>query len=217
MARNPQFGWALAGASNLVGGFDSNVYTLERGTAIGPGTTQTFRSSQNPLDAVKQNNVQDGWNEYWKAKDTLDAALQTAGITSINSAAAAPLKELKAQFVADLQSRNKDWADAYNSGTDGSTALKFLAQAAEWVQQYPKLGERSDFRTLYEYMKARQIMQSALAKIGVSTIDSQTAQKAGLTDLWDQYTQGLVEADIGFSQMYTRARLDADNLKGSVY
>jgi hypothetical protein len=212
-----EFGWAFAGANNLVGQFDSNVYTLERGSQIDPSTTKTFRSSRDPQEAILQNAVQDGWREYAKATSIVESAAKNAGFKSVNSAGADNFKELKAKYVADLASRNKGWGAAYNSGLSGNTAVRFMSWAAEQVKEYPELGGRSDFQTLHKYMQGRQVMQEALAKLGVKSVTSQAAVDAGLADAWDKFTSTLVDGDLGFEQMWSRGRLENDNLAGGTY
>ncbi|PVU81317.1 hypothetical protein DDP54_15560 (plasmid) [Cellulomonas sp. WB94] len=217
MAREPEFGWAFAGANNLIGQFDPNVYTMERGSQIGPGTTKTFRSSRDPQEAITQNAVQSGWREYAKATSMIDSAAKAAGFKSVNSAGADQFKALKEKYVADLAGRNKDWGAAYNSGLSGNTAVRFMSWAVEQVKEYPELGDRPDFQALAQYMQGRQMMQEQLAKLGVKSITSQAAQDAGLTEAWDTFTSTLVDSDLGFEQMWSRGRLENDNLTGEAY
>src|SRR5690606_2037139 len=76
IARNPEFGWAFAGANNLIGEFDPNVYTLQRGSRIGQGTNETWRTSRDPMEAIRRAAVQDGWNQYWAMSSALNDVLR---------------------------------------------------------------------------------------------------------------------------------------------
>jgi hypothetical protein len=216
IARNPEFGWAFAGANNLIGEFDPNVYTLQRGSRIGQGTNETWRTSRDPMEAIRRAAVQKGWNQYWAMSSALNDVLRATGLT-LQSDAAEELRVAKEAFIASLAAENPEWWSAYNEGAGGDTAVRFMSWAADQLESHPELGERSDFQALYQYMLARQAMQQALSRVGVSSIRSQAAQEAGLTAMWDSFTQALVAEDIGFEQMWVRARLEDDDLSGGVY
>ena len=88
--RNPEYGWAFAGADNLLGEFSEGVYTAQRGQAIGASGV-TFRSNKSAAEAIKDNALRRGWADYTKGQEYLRLELESRGLTSFQQKGAEDL------------------------------------------------------------------------------------------------------------------------------
>lgn len=209
---NPQFGWMWVGAANLSPGFDQGVYTAQRFTGL--------RGSKDPGEAFNELQVNKGWYDYQKVAGALELKLQerrdAGGSASITAKSNADLKEIRDAYITELKAENVQWANAYDKGAGGKSAMEFLRAAAQAVQDRPELMDRGDFQALEEYMEVRGVLQAKLAERvaagGSASLDAQS--NADLREIWDEYTSELRGRDLGFDQMYTRGGLDRDDLTG---
>lgn len=207
---NPEYGWMFAGAANVAPGFDAGVYTAEKVNGL--------RQTKDPNTALQDMMVSKGWFEYQKVNGAIQTKLQerktNGGSASLSAKSNADLKNIRDQYIAQLKADNAQWANAFDSGSGGRQADTFLRTAAQAVADRPDLMQRSDFQALDEYLMVRRVYQQELDKRGLSSIDNKNA--ADLKKAWDEFVLGLVNADIGFQQMYNRGGLDRDNLSGAM-
>jgi len=209
---NKEYGWMWVGAANLAPGFDAGVYTAQKDRGL--------RGTKDPIEAFNDLQVNKGWYDYQRLQGALQLKLDERkgnGYSgSITAASNADLKQIRDEALAELTRENPQWASAYEKGGQGKSALEFLRTAAQAVQDNPELGNRSDFKTLGEYLIARQAMQAKLAERsaagGSASLDAQA--NADLKEIWDDFMTELVNRDLGFQQMYNRGGLDRDDLTG---
>ena len=205
--RNPEFGWFFAGEQNLLGQFSQGVYTAQ--------ANQSDRNAMTPAQRIAQPNINDGWSQYTKISTELQDAVAARGLNSLQAKGAADLKQVRDDFVLALEKENPDWANAFHSRQSGDAAAKFLSYATDQVTQHPELGKRGDIIALGQYMQVRQALMGQMESRGIgSLVNSQGKATAGAEDLkavWDEFTAGLVQQDLGFQQMWSRV-LEGDRL-----
>lgn len=206
---NPEYGWMYVGAANVAPGFDAGVYTAQK--------FQGLRSTKDPVDAFTDVQVNKGWFDYQKVRGQIDLKLEErkeqGGSSALSAKANSDLKAIWDEALDALKSQNAQWADAFEGGgSGGKPALQFLRQAAQATIDRPELAERSDFQALESYMQVRAVMQQKLLEREAQSLDAQSNED--LKVLWDEFTAYLRSQDIGFDQMYTRGRLDRDDLTG---
>lgn len=209
---NEKFGWMFVGAANLAPGFNPGVYTAEKARGL--------RSTKDPVAAFDDLQVSKGWHDFQAVAGAvqlkLDERKGAGGSASLTAKSNADLKALRDQFVLELKAENAQWANEYDRGGRGKSALEFLRTAAQAAQDEPKLAQRSDFQALEQYVDFRHVVQGKLAERvangGAASLDA--SSNADLRELWDNFTSELIASDLGFEQMFTRGGLDRDDLTG---
>jgi hypothetical protein len=217
ISKTPEYGWFFAGANNLLGEFDPNVHTAQKGQEIFRGSGQSFRRNKTVQEVVTDSAVRQGWSDYQSVNTELREALAERGLTSFAQKGAEDLRAVRDEFIDDLKGENSAWAEAYASRETGEAAAKFLSYAVEQVEKHPELGDRTDVQALASYMEVRAQMQAALAQTGrrsmpmgdLSTIKD--PQVLYLRQVWDDFTAELYDSDLGFGQMWDR-ELEGDDL-----
>lgn len=209
IAAHPDYGWMFVGADNLAPGFNEGVYTSQR--------VRGYRDTKTPAEAFNDLQVQQGWRSYMSAMGSVNMVLeqrkQAGGSASLSANSNADLKEIRDTFVANLRDENRQWADEFDKGANGSRAMEFMRTAMQAVEDNPELEERSDFQALGSYLRMRGVVQQVLAQAGVQSINAQAVE--GVKEAWDAYVATLVQGDIGFEQMYIRGQLERDDLSGT--
>lgn len=203
---NPEYGWMFAGAANVVPGFDAGIYTAQK--------VNGQRTTKNPAEAYEQMVVQRGWMDYMKFAGALNLKLEerkaNGGSASLSANSNADLKAIKDEYLSSAKEENVAWANAYEAGGNGSAIGKFIRTAETAVADNPELAERSDFRMLGDYMRVREAVQEKLHERGLVNINAQGA--SDLKAIVEDWLASAVASDIGFEQMYNRARLADDDM-----
>lgn len=196
--RNKKYGWAYVGGENLAPGFSDAVYTAQQ--------VRGWRTKKDPMEAYADLRVSEGWREYQRVSDALNAQLQArkaaGGHVSITAQSNADLKRIRDEFVAGLKGDNRYWADAFEQGGSAASVNEFFRWAEQAVTDRPELAKRSDFLALGEYYRVRAMVREQLDLRGLASIES--AEAADLREIWEGFVQGLVADDLGFEQMYNR-------------
>lgn len=210
IAEDPSIAYAIVGPTAAQGPFDMNAYNVELNTQIGNGNTNTYRAKLSPQDMVKEAQAQLGWQQYDQLMSVINAKMAERGITSLNQTGAKDLKEIKAQFVANMntpgsQDYNPSWFTQY-SGT--TTDWNARIQSLETLVSDPNMVNnpaRTDLKVLGTYLEWRQALNNSLAqrpnKEGLPS--SITAKSnADLQQQWDQIVSGLVMSNTNFALIY---------------
>lgn len=208
LAKNPDFGWALAGAANIGGEFSQGVYNAQMVQEIGFGSRTKFRETLDPQEVARKSAVDQGWQVYRAGMTELRLALEDRGLYSFSQGGAEDLNALRNQFINDLKTENEAWAQDFLSGGEESVE-KFLRWAQENPMKDPDLRNRGDFRALAEYMQGRQLIMQELQQRDKTIITH--PDNADLKQAWDMFVAELIERDLGFEQIYQRV-LERDNL-----
>jgi hypothetical protein len=207
IAENPEFGWFVVGDANA-GEFSPAVYKRQRELSVAPGSTTKFRESQDAYEAIRDTNVEKGWILYNKGMDKIEAARIARGLKSLESRGAEDLKAAKAQFVAELEAENRDWADARGK-IDINKVQTFLRYANDVIKD-PRLANRPDMKTMAEYLAGRERVRAALATRDSQSLDNE--DNADIKAAWDEFVGDLIDQDVTFNRIYTRY-LERDDLR----
>jgi hypothetical protein len=207
IAKQPEFGWFLVGDANA-GEFSPAVYKRQRELSVAPGSTTKFRESQDAYEAIKETNVEKGWITYNKGMDKIEAARIARGLKSLESRGAEDLKAAKAQFVAELEAENRDWADARGK-IDINKVQTFLRYANDVIKD-PRLANRPDMKSMAQYLAGREKIRAALATRDSQSLDNE--DNADIKAAWDEFIGDLIDQDVTFNRIYTRY-LERDDLR----
>jgi hypothetical protein len=207
IAKDPNYGWFLVGDANA-GEFSPSVYKRQRELAVAPGSTTKFRESQDAYEAIKDTKVEKGWIVYNKGMDKIEAARIARGLKSLESAGAEDLKAAKQRFVAQLESANREWADARGK-IDTNKVISFLRYAKDVVSD-PRIKDRQDMKTMSTYLAGRQRIMQALATRTSQSIDNPENQDLKIA--WDNFIGELIDKDVTFNRIYSRI-LEKDDLR----
>ena len=207
IAKNPEYGWFIVGDANA-GEFSPTVYQKQREMAVAPGSTMKFRESQDPYAAIKETNAEKGWIVYNKGMDLIEAQRIARGLKSLNSRGAEDLKAAKEQFITELSEENPDWASVRGK-IDTQKVFNFL-KFAEQTTKDSRLANRSDIKTMKEYLEGRQYIIDLLAQRPSQNIDNEA--NMDLREAWDAFTGELIDQDVTFNRVFTRY-LEKDDLR----
>ncbi|MFF2269294.1 hypothetical protein ACFVTZ_13575 [Cellulosimicrobium cellulans] len=214
VAQTPEYGWAFAGAANLGGEFSQGAYQQQKRQQIGVGTSKTWRTIKDPGDAYDEVQVSKGWSDWNKFQTMLNLSLDEAQLT-IRSKGAEEFRRIRDDFLSELKQENPAWADAYESGFTGDGAVRFLSTMGTAIRDNESLASRSDMKQLDLYLETRKMMRDAMAKLGITSLDSVKAEESGLAEIWAEWVQALAAEDIGFEQIVNRT-IAADDLSAEV-
>lgn len=196
--------------------FSQAAYQWQQNTTISPNSQTPFRGSNDPAQAMKDNNAQLGWIKYRKVMDQIDAAMEARGLTNLSSKKAGDLAALKKILIQNLGQENKDWYDDYLD-TDGSKVNKAI-RGFELILSDPKFvadhGDDPTWKSLAIYLSVRKEISNALVARGGTAITNK--KNADLAILLEDTATQLKQQDIGFSDIYDRY-LDSDRVYDIVY
>jgi len=207
------------------GDYSNGAYFYQKTHSAGAGSNQTQRVQLSAQEAWKKGKVAEGWQQYSKAVDMINAQLFKAGFKTYDDPGAEGLKNLKTALVTLLTKQeldgkknsfyNEAWEQEFNSMDKGkydrnAAHLYTIATDPElWakaVNPDGSVGIRSDIYTLKAYLDNRRQMQKSLLirKQAGGSDDINTQQNEDLKHSWNQFTLSLLEADTRFSWVHSR-------------
>ena len=197
----------LVGMFGNMGSFDDPfsyaVYGEFGATTIGPDGNKISRKLR-PSEIIRNNQIADGWQIWWRIKDSVEQKAIDLGYSSLQVKDAQPLRDILDQAEATIGAQYEPWLEekrAYeNNFSDFLKGARILVDNADLVD------EDSTIRTLASYLNIRdQIAQQ---------LDGVTDQ-----DVRDQIKQigyaaafKLRQSDIGFADFYDQY-LDKDDFR----
>lgn len=204
IARDPQFGWFVVGEEGT-GDFNQGVYASQFGEKVAPGSSETFRGTKDPIEAVNDVQAQKGWIQYQTMSAQLDK-LQQSGTADTEQAAA-----FKRAFVAQLGASNPAWLNDYEQN-QGSRVGEFLRYASGVVND-KRFAKRGDMEGMRTYLQVRGMVQSLLAQRkaagGAGSLSAQ--DNADVAKFWSAFGQYLKGRYVTFGDVYDRM-LEHDDL-----
>lgn len=216
IAQHPDYGWFFVGPDNK-GSFSPGVYTAQQLRRVSPTSTETYRGSYSPDDALARNNAELGWIEYQKLNAKLDSILSSRGLDSMNAKGAADLRAIKAQWLSEARDQpwGHDWLNDYEARDTGTTR-KFL-EAASAATKSGRIGDRPDIQAMGEYLDARAKFQKILAarKSSGGSASLSAQSNDDLAGIWAQIVKVLVDQNITFGDVYHRM-LENDDLTARI-
>ena len=99
IAANPALAGVIVGPE-AGGQFSSAAYYHQLMTPVGPGSDVKDRERRSPEEVYKDNQAKQGWIEYMKVMNQIEAVRISRGIPSLQSAGGEDLADLKRQWVA---------------------------------------------------------------------------------------------------------------------
>jgi hypothetical protein len=188
--------------------FSEAVYAWQYGNAPVPGSTENYRGRRNPADLKKDANVKMGWIEFRKNMNLLDSQLFAQGYTSFNDNGAEELQTLKQMMVADMTSRNKDWAADYYSVDRGKWIYRMQSMTTmlsdpTWMKEN---GSRPVVQSIAVYLNLRSQIARELASRKAYGMSSTLTAKdnSDLDGLWNQTIAQLLQGSGEFEDFYNR-------------
>jgi hypothetical protein len=188
--------------------FSEAVYAWQYGNAPVPGSTENYRGRRNPADLKKDANVKMGWIEFRKNMNLLDSQLFAQGYTSFNDNGAEELQTLKQMMVADMTSRNKDWAADYYSVDRGKWIYRMQSMTTmlsdpTWMKEN---GSRPVVQSIAVYLNLRSQIARELASRKAYGMSSTLTAKdnSDLDGLWNQTIAQLLQGSNEFEDFYNR-------------
>lgn len=138
--------------------FSQAAYQWQYRQGAFPGSTTTYRQNRNPADLIKDANLKQGWNDYGKIADYIDAFKIQNGITSNNDSALKPMQEAKSMWVDSMIKSNPDWYAEYISPDRGkyiqrASVLEAAVSDKKWMAQN---GQRAVVKALVVYLDVRK-------------------------------------------------------------
>lgn len=209
IAKNPEYGWFIAGPANA-GEFSPTVYRKQFQTPVAPGSTVTYRTTQDAYEAIAETNAERGWIKYNKAMDIIEAMRIQRGLSSLNVKAAEDLRFAKQAVVQALEAENPDWAAARGK-IDLNKITNFLRFANNAVKD-PRLANRPDIKAMKDYLSARDVIRGMLSQRASKSINA--TGNEDLKAAWDAVTGLLIDQDVTFNRIYTRILENDDLTKG---
>lgn len=204
---NPQWGKFFVGNEDQ-GAYSPQVEKYQKATRIGGGNMERQRSQVQPGDVIKDAQAQQGWDEFRRINTMVDNALKERGLTSINVAAAADLKEAKKKLVDRLEEKLPQWKLAKSEFTlSPQKTDRFVAMVQDhFARNDPEFNARPGFTTLARYMATRNTMVRALAerKAAGGTNNLQAGENQDLLDAWDILVGKLRLQDTAFADLQSR-------------
>lgn len=208
--QDPKIAYAIVGPSASQGSFDMAAYNVEMNTQIGGGNTQTFRQALDPVDMVKENQAQLGWQQYDQLMSVINAKMAERGITSLNNKNATDLRTIKDRFLVNMndptnQEYNPAWYEQYTGAkTDWNARIVSLTNLVSDPNLVNNPG-RTDLKVLSQYLEGRQEVNAMLAQRPTtsgfpSTLAS--TKNADIAAQWDAFVSQLVMSNTNFALVY---------------
>jgi hypothetical protein len=208
--RAPDLAGILAGPGAGGEDFNYEVYRWQLRTRKGPGSKEMMRELQDPVERIKAGEENQGWIEYSKLAAAVDAEMRARGLTSLNSNAAADLRQFKAEKVLEIIERNPAWQTAYRSRED---RLSNWLNQADSVVFDKALDGRTDMEGLRAYLvsreKVQEVLQYRLSQGGSASLSAN--DNADLAGAWNSYLTELTSKNLLFAEIYHRY-LEGDDL-----
>jgi hypothetical protein len=195
--------------------YSPTAYWWQSETTISPGTTETFRGRQTPLEAAAKNQARKGWATYRKVTAVLDAHLADRGLTSYEQNGAEDLKAVKVNLINEL-SKDIDPATGQPTGSPSAWAQDYRdfdgLKTSKTIQGLRKIISNEDFikdngsdptwKSVALYLQARDSVASLLAGRASSNISSKANMDLRL--MLDYYVTQLKNGDKEFADIYER-------------
>ena len=192
-AINPE----LVGMFGNMGSFDDpfsySVYGEFQNMRIGSNQSKVSRK-MTPQEIIRNNQLKDGWSEYWQVKDYVEEAVIKQGYSSLQVKEAQPLRDILEEAAVKLSERYPAWGEERKSYED---KLPDFINGARIIAENPELvGEDTTVATLRDYLEVREYVSSALSN--TDDQDSRDQLKLiGYEAAWK-----LRQRDIGFADFY---------------
>lgn len=201
----PEMGSLIVGDTS--GDYSSAVAQWMLDEKIGHGDTTHLRDIRDPKQGLIDAQVNRGWTKFRAIDDATDAAMAERGLTSLRSKGASDIKALRDALIGQVKEQYPHWAEEFGN-FDRGKADRRVAFMTKLVQD-PRVIDRPGFRSLAQYLAARQIVVDELATRPSHNLQAQS--NGDLLALFEAITNGLRKNDLDFATLHTRW-LSSDDL-----
>lgn len=185
--------------------FSQAAYEWQYATPIAPGSSVTFRGTQDPVEVQKRQNAKKGWIQYRQFMSTeIEPALVARGLASIRDKRARDLQQLREEMVTKLANENTDWYDDFLD-TDGSKTnrvIRGLVRILEDEKFMTANAENPTWQSVAAYVTLRNQVAYELSQREVKSLDAKA--NIDLANAFESAVGRLKQDDIGFSDLYDR-------------
>ena len=187
----------LVGMFGNMGRFDNPfsyaVYGEFAAMELGPNKIPVRRKLK-PDEIVRNNQIRDGWAEYWQARDVVEDRVIELGYSSLQVKDAEPLRKILDEAAAKLEQRYLAWGEERKLYMDKLPA--FIQGARIIVSNAEIVEEDSTIAALSEYLQVRDFIASELK------LTSNNEAREQLRQIGYGAAFKLRQKDIGFADMY---------------
>jgi hypothetical protein len=190
----------LVGMFGNMGSFDDPfsyaVYGEYSSMKIGPNNTPV-RRKMTPDEIVRNNEIRDGWKEYWLVRDYAEERAIQLGLSSLQVDDAKELREIMDRAAEKVSAQYPAWGEERKIYQDKLPAI--LQGVSKIVENADRIGDDSTVAALAEYMDIRNDIRAALKdndddasrkqlkEIGYAAAFKLRQQDIGFADFYDQY------------------------------
>jgi hypothetical protein len=209
IAQMPELGSLIAGDTN--GQYSTAVAQWMLDHRIGGGSFAHIRDIRSPQEAIKDAEVNRGWDEWRKIDTAITAALASRPTKSLSAKANLDLKVTRDYLVGKLQNKYPLWATEY--GNTNRAAVDMRVANMEKIVDDPRMKDRPGFASLAQYLALRSNIVDALAARDAAGGSKNLTANAN-TDLrvaFEYLTGKLKLRDTYFADIYSRW-LSSDDL-----
>jgi len=189
----------LVGMFGNMGSFDDPfsyaVYGEFSGMKIG-SDGKPVRSKLKPDQVLRNNQVVDGWSEYFQLMDAIESKVVQSGFSSLQVKDAQPLRDIRDETIALLSVKYEAWGQERSSYEN--SLPDFIVGARILVKNSTILNEDSTMRALSDYLTLREAISDKLSQTSDSDI------RNSLKDIGYAAAFDLRQSDIGFADFYDK-------------
>ena len=190
----------LVGMFGNMGSFDDPfsyaVYGEFSSLEIGPEGNRV-RRKMTPDEILRNNEVKDGWKDYWLVRDAAEEQVIKLGLSSLQVDDAEDIRKMMDEAEAKISERYPAWGEERRIYQDKLPAI--LQGVRKIIQNGDLVEEDSTVQTLEDYMVIRQEIRNELEKtdddvrrkelkqIGYEAAFKLRQRDIGFADFYDQY------------------------------
>ena len=190
----------LVGMFGNMGRFDDpfsySVYGEFASMKIGPNGIPVRRKLK-PDEIVRNNQIRDGWAEYWQARDVVEDRVIELGYSSLQVKDAEPLKNILDEAASKLEQRYPAWGEERKLYMDKLPAFiqgaRIIVSNAEIVEDDSTVAALSEYLQVRDYIASELKLTSndeareQLRQIGYGAAFKLRQKDIGFADMYDQY------------------------------
>jgi hypothetical protein len=207
----PELGRLIVGDPAASGAYAASIYRSQLENKVGPHSNLMQRESLSVQDVLDGPNVRQGWIEFRRAMDAVEAARVERGLPNLRVKGAADLAEIKRQVIEKLSEKFPEWYDDF-SVVDRNAQAKRIAGFRELAAD-DRLAQRPDIAGVRMYLQLRDYFTYFLAQRdqagGSAQLDA--ASNLDVATAWDTVKSALAERNPAFVPVLYRY-LDRDDL-----
>ena len=216
IAKNPDLAALIIGPEGN-GPFSPEAYAYQLTVPLVPGGAEAQRTKMSADEAMAENQRRLGWAEYTRLNNMVKSQMHSAGFDSYEDAGAEQFKAMRGAIAKILgdplladgtenKLYNEQWSKDYYTVDPKRYDRLIPGLTAVANSEMAKLKNRSDLRTLQQYLGYRQAITGALAardKAGGSAA-LKAKSNADLSAAWGRIVDSLTESDTRFGDLYSR-------------